>query len=358
MIDQTSITVVAGFLGLVLGSFLNVCVLRWPYDESVVSPPSRCPGCGTGIRWYDNIPVVGWVALAGKCRNCRIGISSQYALVELVSGLVWAAMFWQHGLSVDALSGSLFLTILLGISLTDARFYVIPDQFSVGGAALGLALAFAPGGITPAFAGFGAAVGFGGMWLVGVGGTWLISRMNPGRLEEAAVEHVEGRDRASQAPAVRFLNRPRGQVAALLPGVLVLAWCTARGYPASTVLGAVAGCWALATILLAWTEGLAAEADLTGSAEESEDDPTEGLGSVLGGGDIKMMALIGAFTGPWGVALTVFFGALSGTLVFVILNLLFKQLIPFGIFLAIGAVITLLWADPIMAWYLTFLLGG
>ena len=267
-------------------------------------------------------------------------------------------MFWHHGVSIDALSGSAFLTILLGISLTDARFYVIPDQFSLGDAALGLAFAAAPGGVSPGFAGLGAAVGFGGMWLVGAGGTWLIGRMNPGRLEEAAAEHVEGRDLASQSSAVQFLNRPRGQTALLLPGLLVLAWCVARGYSTGTVLGATAGYWALGTVLLAWTEGLAAEAEMPVHEDEALDDPTEGLGSVLGGGDIKMMALVGAFTGPWGVGLTVFFGALSGTVVFVVLNLLFKQLIPFGIFLAIGAVITLLWADPIIAWYLTFLLAG
>ena len=71
---------VAGVLGLALGSFLNVCSLRWPQDESVVSPPSRCPDCGRGIRWHENIPVLGWLMLGGKCRGCGSRISIQYPL--------------------------------------------------------------------------------------------------------------------------------------------------------------------------------------------------------------------------------------------------------------------------------------
>ena len=139
-----SAAVLAGLFGLVLGSFLNVCTFRWPKDESVVSPRSNCPSCGEMIPWYDNIPVMSFVVLAGRCRSCRTTISVQYPLVELATGAIWAGLFWYHGFSGEALRGAVFLTILFGIALTDARYYIIPDEFSLGGLVLGMAGAFLP----------------------------------------------------------------------------------------------------------------------------------------------------------------------------------------------------------------------
>src|SRR5687767_4671924 len=103
---------VAGLVGLVIGSFLNVCSLRWPVDESVVRPRSRCPGCGTQVRWQDNIPVLSWLLLRGRCRTCGMRISAQYPLVELATALVWAGVVWAQGPTAEALRGALFLTIL------------------------------------------------------------------------------------------------------------------------------------------------------------------------------------------------------------------------------------------------------
>ncbi len=261
------VPLVAGLFGLTIGSFLNVCSLRWPVDESVVSPGSHCPKCREPVRWFDNIPVLSWLTLRGRCRHCRAPISAQYPLVELATGLVWAGAFAAHGLSGEALRGSLFLTILFGISISDARFYIIPDQFSIGGAVLGVALSFLPGGPTWVQSVLGAVVGYGVLWLVGVAGTSLIKKLSPGRLEAAGVDQA------------------------------------------------------------------------------------------MGGGDVKMMMMIGAFVGVPGVALTVFLGSVLALLVFGPISWVSKRLVPLGVFLAAGGAVTYAWGAQIIDWYLTSVVG-
>jgi len=176
MTDAQLIAVAAGVLGLLLGSFLNVCTLRWPKRESVVKPPSHCGSCNARIQWYDNIPVLSWLLLRGRCRSCEASISIQYPMVELATGLIWAGMFLRHGLDPEALRGSVFLTILFGIALTDARFYIIPDEFSLGGLVLGLGLAFMEGGLDIVQSLVGAALGFGILVAVAVVGKWLFKK--------------------------------------------------------------------------------------------------------------------------------------------------------------------------------------
>ncbi len=156
----------AAVLGAVVGSFLNVCVHRWPLGESVVRPRSHCPGCGNAIAWYDNVPLLSWLLLRGRCRHCRTRISLQYPLVELTCALLWLAAAWRLGASVEALRMAAFLTLLLGIALTDARHMVIPDQLSLGGTAIGLALAAVPGGMPLGRALLGAALGYAFFWLI------------------------------------------------------------------------------------------------------------------------------------------------------------------------------------------------
>ena len=266
MSEGWQVALLAGLFGLAIGSFLNVCSLRWPRDESVVRPSSRCPGCGSGVRWYDNVPVLSWLLLRGRCRDCGMPISWRYPLTELTTGLVWAGVFWAHDFSPEALRGAVFLTILLGIALSDARFYIIPDQFLIGGTVVGLGLAFLPGGVSPLQALLGVVGGYAVLWLVGEGGTWLIRKLRPGRLEDAGV------DRA------------------------------------------------------------------------------------LGGGDVKMMAMVGAFLGLWGVATTLFLGSLVALLVFGPISALTKRLIPLGIFLAAGAAVSYGWGEMLLAWYRTNML--
>ena len=267
MTEDWMVPVVAGLYGLLIGSFLNVCSLRWPVDESVVSPRSRCPKCEALIPWYDNVPVLGWILLGGKCRRCAERISLQYLLVEVATGLMWAGTFSLHGPTWEAFRGCVFLTILFGISISDARFYIIPDQFSIGGAVLGFGMSFMPGGLDWLPSLVGAATGYGVLWLVAVVGTWVIRRVSPGRLEEAGVDQA------------------------------------------------------------------------------------------MGGGDIKMMMMVGAFLGVWGVALTVFLGSVLALVVFGPISAISKRLIPLGVFLAAGGGVTYVWGDAMVMWYVTAVLG-
>jgi len=244
------VAIIAGLFGLVIGSFLNVCIVRLPANLSVVRPRSRCPRCERQIAWYDNIPVVSWVILRGRCRACGLPISPMYPGVELLTALIWAWMAWAYPLSLEALRAALFFTLLLGIALTDVREYIIPDEFTWGGLAIGLLFALAGGLPTLLPALTGAVVGFGLLWLVGFVGQLALK-------EEA-----------------------------------------------------------------------------------------------MGGGDIKMMAMVGAFLGWQGVLLTIFLGALLGTIIFLPLSLLGrKKLVPFGVFLSIGAAATWIAGPSIIAWY-------
>jgi leader peptidase (prepilin peptidase) / N-methyltransferase len=252
--------VYAGLLGAVIGSFLNVCILRWGADpkQSVVRPRSRCPRCGRRLVWYDNIPVISWLLLRARCRGCGKPISIQYPLIELATACIWAYMVWRNGPTVEAVRGAVFGTLLLGIAMTDARAYIIPDEFTLGGLVIGLVFSAVVGGLSGlAAAALGAALGFGGLWLVGTAGTWIFKE------------------------------------------------------------------------------------------------------DAMGGGDIKMMAMVGAFVGWQGVLLTVFLGAFIGSLIFLpMLMVGRRKLVPFGIFLSIGAAIAYLAGPALVRWYGDFLMGA
>jgi len=120
-------------VGAAIGSFLNVCIRRWPEDLSVVKPRSRCPKCGHQIKASENIPILSWLMLRGKCSNCHESISIQYPIVELLVGLIWLDTYGHLGLSFTAFRAAVFVTVLLGIAITDAKHFVIPDGFTVFG---------------------------------------------------------------------------------------------------------------------------------------------------------------------------------------------------------------------------------
>jgi leader peptidase (prepilin peptidase)/N-methyltransferase len=259
MNPETAVMVLAGVFGLLVGSFLNVCIVRWPALESVVKPRSRCPQCGNLIVWYDNIPVISWLALGAKCRHCKLPIPWRYPLIELSVACIWVAAAWKYGYHLETLRAAVFGTILLGIAVTDAREYIIPDEFSIGGTALGILFAF----------------------------------------------------------AVLAISSPADPHA--------LAWPQA-------LIGAAVGVgllWAVAYL---------------GSKAFGKD--------AMGGGDIKMMAMIGAFLGWEGVLLTLFLGAVCGTIVFLPLKLAGRdKLVPFGIFLALGAAACWIAGPSLIDWY-------
>ncbi len=251
-----TLVAIAGAFGLLLGSFLNVCITRWPSEQSVVRPRSRCPRCGAMIAWYDNIPVVSWLVLRARCRHCALPIPVMYPLVEVAVGLLWAAAAARYGLELETIRAATFGTLLLGIAMTDAREYLIPDEFSVGGTVLGLLFAVAGGALPWPQALLGAAVGYALLWLIAVVGSKAFG-------EEA-----------------------------------------------------------------------------------------------MGGGDIKMMAMLGAFLGWQGVLLTLFLGALIGTLIFLPMKLMGREkLVPFGIFLAIGGAAYWIVGEAMVTWYRTSILG-
>jgi leader peptidase (prepilin peptidase) / N-methyltransferase len=156
----------AFLVGAAIGSFLNVCIYRWPAELSVLRPRSRCATCAQPIRWYDNVPIISWIVLRGRCRNCGAAVSIQYPIVELVCGILWAVAAARFGWDVETLRSAMFLTILLGIALTDAREMVIPDQFSLGGLVIGLAFAALPGGFPFRTALIGAVLAFAFFWAV------------------------------------------------------------------------------------------------------------------------------------------------------------------------------------------------
>lgn len=124
--------------GLVFGSFLNVCIYRLPRGLSVVSPGSACPSCGKAIRPYDNIPVLSWLLLGAKCRNCKSRISGRYAAVELLTGAMFVACYMRFGLSPATLKCATLGFLLLGLIFTDAETHLLPDRMTLTGLALGL----------------------------------------------------------------------------------------------------------------------------------------------------------------------------------------------------------------------------
>jgi leader peptidase (prepilin peptidase) / N-methyltransferase len=167
----------AGMVGAAIGSFLNVCIYRWPAEMSVVRPPSRCPACGHTLAWRDNIPILGWLLLRGRCRYCGTAVSAQYPMIELATALIWVAAVARFGIEPEALRSALFLTILLGIAMTDAREMVIPDQFTVLGAGAGLILAAIPATHIPFItAVVGAALGYVLLWAVKLGAEKLLRK--------------------------------------------------------------------------------------------------------------------------------------------------------------------------------------
>lgn len=126
--------------GLLFGSFLNVCIYRLPRGLSVVWPGSACPKCNTPIKFYDNVPVLSWLFLRGRCRHCAAAISWRYVLVELLTAAVFLACYIQFGLSPAALKCAVFAFLLLGLIFSDAETKLLPDKLTLPGIAIGLIL--------------------------------------------------------------------------------------------------------------------------------------------------------------------------------------------------------------------------
>lgn len=128
-------------MGTIFGSFMNVCIYRLPRKESIVSPHSRCPLCGKAIRWFDNIPVLSYLALKGRCRSCNGRISPRYVIVEILAGLMCVFLFLRFGLTAKFLIFLYLVNALTVISFVDLKIHEIPDEITLSGITLGLILA-------------------------------------------------------------------------------------------------------------------------------------------------------------------------------------------------------------------------
>ncbi len=247
MNDLLLASLLAGVFGLVIGSFLNVCISRLPHDYSVASPRSHCPRCGAMIAWYDNIPLLSFLLLLGRCRHCRAPISFRYPLVEFSTGLLFFWAWWRTGGGWAGVKWCLFAAIIVELVFSDAETRILPDEFTIGGIFAGLALAPVvpvPEGFiawilqmqapaaSPALQSFvqsliAAASLSGGLWLMGL-----------------VYERVRGRQGLGfgDVKMTAFLGAFLGletAVLALLAGsllgsVLGLVWIKARGADAST----------------------------------------------------------------------------------------------------------------------------
>lgn len=144
--------ILALLFGLLIGSFLNVCIYRWPLDLSVVKPRSHCTSCEKTIAWYDNVPVLSFIALGGRCRNCQAKISFRYPVVELSTGLLWFYWVYMYGLSALAVKMCIFMALNIGLIFSDVEERILPDEMTLGGTAIGLIFswfAMVPAYLTP-----------------------------------------------------------------------------------------------------------------------------------------------------------------------------------------------------------------
>jgi leader peptidase (prepilin peptidase) / N-methyltransferase len=252
--DATLVLIGLAVLGLAVGSFLNVCIHRIPRKASIVQPPSSCPKCGYVLRWADNIPVVSYVMLGGRCRTCRTPISIRYPIVEIITLLVFAAHYLVFGLDIILVPRLLFASLLIVLFAIDLEHHLLPNVITLPGIVVGLAFsAMLPPGLVDAL--IGTVVGGGVLWLIG-------------------------------------------------------------------------------------------EAYYRYSGQEG-----------MGGGDVKMLAMIGAFLGWKLMILTLvlssFVGALVGGLVLATRRGGLKHALPYGTFLALAALTASLVGTPIVDWYLT-----
>jgi leader peptidase (prepilin peptidase)/N-methyltransferase len=167
-------------LGLVCGSFFNVCIYRIPRDLSVVSPPSHCPRCGRRLPFWLNIPLLTFAFLRGRCYFCRQPISWRYPLVEGLTGLLFAFAAWRFGFSRELIGALLLIFLLIPITFIDLEFQIIPDSFSLGGLALGLAGSWWWGGLAWHEALLGAVCGWLSLWLVATGYSLVTGREGMG----------------------------------------------------------------------------------------------------------------------------------------------------------------------------------
>ena len=271
--------ILIGIFGVIIGSFLNVVIHRVPREESIVFPNSRCPACGALIAFYDNIPVLSYIALRGKCRGCKEHISVRYPFVELMNGLLFVAVAWHDGLSFALPFDLVFTSALLALVFIDAEHMLLPNAITYPG------IVFA-----------------------------VVARL--------ALPYLTGNLHFDDLPS------------------LTMVYCTTSpiwvASLAGAFLGALIGGGSLWLMGWTWEKLRGVEA--------------------MGLGDVKMMFMVGAYLGWRLTILTIFVGVLSGSVIGIVLMARQRQknmqmLLPFGIFLGLGAIAALLFGSHIVEWY-------
>lgn len=236
-------------MGAVIGSFLNVCILRWPRERSIVKPRSRCSSCGHQLEWFENIPVFSWIVLRARCRVCEEPISIQYPLIELSVAIGWLLAVNAFGPSFTAIRVALFGTILLGVAITDLREYLIPDGFTLSGLIIVLvaaAIGFIRGDASP-FANpydaiIGACAGAGMIAIIGWIGEIAMGKEAMGLGDVTLMAFVGAALGPQRAIITVFLGAVLGMVAWVLI-IAPMTWMRrtpARGAQTELALGSAA----------------------------------------------------------------------------------------------------------------------
>src|SRR5919106_2930360 len=271
--------IVAGIFGAIIGSFLNVVIHRVPLEESIVFPNSRCPSCGAAIAFYDNIPVLSYVALRGKCRGCKERISFRYPAVDLLTAALFVGVAWHDKLSAALPFDLVFASALLALVFIDAEHMILPNVITYPG------IVFA-----------------------------VVARI--------AIPYLTGAPHFDDVPSLS-----QGALADMPVWVVSLA---------GALIGALFGGGSL--WLMGWTW-----------------EKLRGI-EAMGLGDVKMMFMVGAYLGWRLTILNIFLGVLSGSIIGIVLMMRqgkrnMQMLLPFGVFLGIGAVFSLLFGSQIVDWY-------
>lgn len=236
-------------MGAILGSFLNVCILRWPRERSIVRPRSRCSSCGNQLEWFENIPIFSWLFLRGKCRCCDESISVQYPLIELAVAIGWVVAVNAFGPTFTAIRVAMFGTILLGVAITDLREYLIPDGFTLTGlvvvlgtAAIGFVRGDASPFASPYDAIIGACAGAGMIAIIGWIGEIAMGKEAMGLGDVTLMAFVGAALGPQRAIVTVFLGAVLGMVAWVMI-IAPLTWMRrspARGAQTELALGSAA----------------------------------------------------------------------------------------------------------------------
>jgi len=171
---------VVGIVGAIIGSFLNVCIWRIPREESIVFPASHCPACSHPIRFFDNMPIISWLILRGRCRDCGASISPRYPLVEALTAALAVLLFWKYGFSLQLLCAFLFTAALIVITFIDIDYQIIPDVISLPGIPLCFLAAVFFMGVPFLESLIGILVGGGILYVIAVGYEWITKREGMG----------------------------------------------------------------------------------------------------------------------------------------------------------------------------------